>query len=77
MYAYSQLIVTTGQTPQWYVQNVLVGGGVQVSNVQYTGSPSAIGHFTTGPKPTNLSISSGIVMSTGMVNGNTQLGSPV
>jgi gliding motility-associated-like protein len=76
---YSQLLVSTGQTPQWYVENVLLSntGGVTVSNVTYVGHPDAIGQFTTGSNPTNLGITEGIVMSTGRVNGTPPLGSPV
>ncbi len=72
-----QLLVTTGQTPTWYVENVLLGGGVTISNVTYIGSPDAIGHFTTGGNPTNLGLTEGIIMSTGMVNGTPPIGSPV
>ena len=36
---------TTGMTPLQYVQNVLLGNGVTVSNVTYTGYAGAIGEF--------------------------------
>jgi gliding motility-associated-like protein len=50
------------------VQNVLLGPGVSVSNIQYNGVASAIGSFSaTG---TNLGISSGIVMTTGTIYNN-------
>ncbi|MBI3134788.1 MAG: choice-of-anchor L domain-containing protein [Bacteroidetes bacterium] len=52
-------------TPAQLVENVLVGSGVAVSNVTYTGNAEAIGSFTgTG---TNLGLTSGIVMTTGTV----------
>jgi len=55
-------------TPAQLVQNVLVGGGVTVSNVTYSGNiPNSIGKFTTGGNPTNLGMTSGIIMSTGNV----------
>lgn len=75
--SFSQLNVSTGQSPQWYVQNVLLGGGVQISNVTYTGSPNSIGHFTTGSSPTNLGLTEGLILSTGVVNGSPPIGSPV
>ncbi|MBI1837031.1 MAG: choice-of-anchor L domain-containing protein [Flavobacteriia bacterium] len=52
------------------VQNVLLGPGVTVSNIQYNGAASTIGSFTANG--TNLGISSGIVMTTGTIinNGN-------
>ncbi len=58
----------TSMTPQQLVQNVLVGSGVTISNVQYSGHiPNSIGHFTTGSNPTNLGLTSGIILSTGDV----------
>ncbi len=74
---HAQLLVTTGQTPQWYVNNVLLGGGVTVSNVTYVGPANSIGHFQTGGTTTNLGLTEGIIMSTGVVNGTPAIGSPV
>jgi gliding motility-associated-like protein len=52
-------------TPTQLVEDVLVGNGVAVSNVSYTGHIEAIGSFTgTG---TNLGLTNGIVMTTGTV----------
>ncbi len=73
---YAQLTVSTTMTPQQLVQNVLVGTGVTVSNITYTGAAGSIGRFTTGANPTNLGFSSGIIMSTGLVNGSPAIGSP-
>jgi gliding motility-associated-like protein len=67
---FSQLLTSTNTSPTGLVQNVLLGPGVTISNIMYSGSPSAIGSFTaTG---TNLGINQGIVMTTGTVlnNGN-------
>jgi len=72
----AQLTVSMGMSPQQLVQNVLLGTGVTVSNVTYSGSNASIGHFTGGGS-SNLGLSSGVVMSTGLVNGNPALGSPV
>ena len=66
----SQLVTSTGTSPSGLVQNVLLGPGVTVSNIMYSGSPSAIGSFkATG---TNLGIDQGIALTTGTVlnNGN-------
>lgn len=66
----SQLVTSTGTSPSGLVQNVLLGPGVTVSNIMYSGSPSAIGSFNaTG---TNLGIDQGIALTTGTVlnNGN-------
>jgi gliding motility-associated-like protein len=67
-YGKSQLITTPGSTPAGLVQNVLLGPGVTVSNIMYTGVNTAISEFTaTG---TNLGISNGIVMTTGTIYDN-------
>lgn len=68
--SFGQLITSTAQTPNGLVQNVLLGQGVTVSNIQYSGTSTSIGSFTAAG--TNLGIASGIVMTTGTVlnNGN-------
>jgi gliding motility-associated-like protein len=63
--ALSQLVTNGGQSPTQLVQNVLLGPGVTVSNVTYTGSAGAIGSFTANN--TNLGINSGIVLTTGTI----------
>ncbi|MDX9931097.1 MAG: choice-of-anchor L domain-containing protein [Bacteroidales bacterium] len=75
---YGQLTVTSGLTAAQYV-DFLVGSGITYSNVVYTGDPAAIGKFITGTTPTNLGLTSGVIMSSGYVNGTgTQaIGSPV
>ncbi|MEI6851929.1 MAG: choice-of-anchor L domain-containing protein, partial [Bacteroidota bacterium] len=72
---YAQLTVSTAMTPQQLVQNILVGTGVTVSNITYTGAAGTIGSFTTGGSPTNLGFSSGIIMASGLVNGTPTIGS--
>lgn len=71
---FSQLSVNTSMTPQQLVQNILVGSGVSVTNVTYNApytSPGAtIGSFITGSSPTNLGMTSGIVMASGLVDGS-------
>jgi gliding motility-associated-like protein len=75
-YSSAQLTVGTGLSAQQLVQNVLLGGGVTVSNVTYTGSGSSRGNFT-GGAGTNLGISNGIVLATRNVNSAPLLGSAV
>lgn len=61
----AQLVTSTTQTPQQLVNNVLLGGGVNVSNITYTGSANAIGYFD--GSNCNVGLNSGIVMTTGTV----------
>ncbi len=64
---WSQL-TTSSMTPGALVQNVLLGPGVTVSNINYSGTANAIGYFdATG---TNLGIATGIVMTTGTIYNN-------
>jgi len=65
---FAQLQVSTNGTVAQWVQNVLVGQGVVVSNVTYTGDTNSIGLFTTGTTTGNLGINSGIVLSTGNIS---------
>lgn len=65
---YAQL-VTSPQTPVNLVQNTLLGGGVQISNINYYGSVGAIGYFN--GNNTNLGLQSGIIITTGVINSNT------
>lgn len=68
-FAKAQLVVNTGvMTPTEYVQNVLVGSGVTVSNVTFVGAFNQIGEFdATGTTP-YLGLTNGIILSTGDVN---------
>jgi gliding motility-associated-like protein len=70
-----QLIVTADMVPSDYVEAVLLGEGVIVSNITYQGAMNQFARFTTGANPTNLGISSGIILTTGSVN-SPQIGSP-
>ena len=65
---FGQLVTNTSQSPSGLVQNVLLGPGVTVSNIQYNGAGNAIGAFTANN--TNLGIQSGVVMTTGTVLNN-------
>lgn len=66
--SFGQLVTNTSQSAGALVQNVLLGPGVKVSNISYTGAKNTIGSFTA--TNTNLGISSGIVMTTGTVVNN-------
>ncbi len=68
--AAGQLVVTNTQTPQDLVQNVLLGQGVGVSNIQFNGGPGNVltqqaGFFDSNMA--NVGINSGILLSTGNV----------
>src|SRR5688500_13030783 len=64
------LVTSTGLTPTQYVQNVLLGSGVTVSNVTFTGYANAIGKFVVNGAPNTLNIDSGLVLTTGTVLNN-------
>ena len=68
----AQLDVQNSQTVQWYVEQVLLGGGVQVSNVTFNGVPAneislQVGYFNSDNA--NVGISSGMILSSGEVEG--------
>ena len=62
----SQIVINTGQTTQQLL-DILVGTGVVVSNVAYTGAPLAVGSFSNGGT-TNIGLNSGIILTSGSVN---------
>ena len=66
--SFGQLVVSTSQSPSDLVQKVLLGKGVTVSNIQYSGAANTIGAFSAAN--TNLGISSGIMMTTGTLLNN-------
>lgn len=61
-------LITSANSPNGLVQNVLLGTGVTVSNISFNGFPGAIGSFTANN--TNLGISSGVVITTGTIQNN-------
>ncbi|WP_298306844.1 choice-of-anchor L domain-containing protein, partial [Flavobacterium sp.] len=69
---FAQLLVNnTTQTPNQLVQNVLLGGGITVSNVTFNGSAlnanlvrDQVGSFT-GGNTTNIGLNTGIILATG------------
>ena len=62
----AQFTIQTNKTPQQLVEEVLLGEGISVSNITYTGSALSIGKFTNTVSPT-LNLDSGIILSTGRV----------
>ncbi|MES2589752.1 MAG: choice-of-anchor L domain-containing protein [Bacteroidota bacterium] len=66
---FGQLTTNVGMSPPALIQNVLLGTGVVISNVSYTGNPTAIAEFTAGA--TSVSgMTHGIVLTTGTVLNN-------
>ena len=65
--SFGQLVTSKNLTPLGLVQNVLLGPGVSISNVTFTGSNNSIGYFD-GSK-SNIGIAKGIVMTTGTIFG--------
>ena len=64
---FGQLTTNTNSTPIELIENVLVGSGVTISNVVFTGAVEAIGEFNGANS--NINISNGIIMSSGTVLG--------
>lgn len=62
----AQLITSTALTPTELVETILVGEGVTVSGVSFTGTLEAIGSFNGAA--TNVGLTSGIILTTGTVN---------
>jgi gliding motility-associated-like protein len=71
----SAQVTFTVQPATDLVQNVLVGAGVQVSNITSGGDPEQIGRFV-GGNTVNLGIGNGVVMTTGNVPGQSDATDP-
>src|SRR5690554_3815427 len=63
---FAQLQTSGGQSPAQLVQNVLLGSGVDVSNISFSGSPNAIGTFNSSNA--SIGIDEGIIMTTGTIH---------
>ncbi len=68
--SYSQVVTNNTNTVANYVQNVLLGGGVTVSNITFNGGPSNVanpqfGEFTDATS--SVGLSSGVILGTGDV----------
>lgn len=56
-------VVSGPYNPQSLISNVFLGAGVEVTNIQFTGDPRAIGYFSGGTP--SIGIERGIVMTSG------------
>ncbi len=67
---YPQIKVSDGNTPPFtpekMIENIFLGDGVEVINVDFCGSRQAVGVFTNGTD--HIGLDRGIVMSTGLVS---------
>ena len=63
---FAQLIVDNTVTPQDAVQNILLGEGIVVSNITFSGTPDQIGSFD--GVNSNIGIGNGIILATGTVD---------
>ncbi len=63
--AYGQTTIDTTRSAEYLVKQILVGNGVLVGNVQYTGPRHAIGLYMDPQKP--IGIDTGIVLTSGNV----------
>ena len=75
--AFCQVTTDNSQTVEWYVQNVLVGGGVTVSGVTYNGGPANVpvlnvGEFT-NPGATDVGLAQGMILGSGDITMASQL----
>ncbi|MGF1564465.1 MAG: choice-of-anchor L domain-containing protein [Flavobacteriales bacterium] len=61
-HAISQVQVNSTLTPEQYVNDILLGNGIEAFNVQLTGSAVQIGHMT-GGGPTPAPIAEGLILS--------------
>lgn len=69
--ANAQLVVDNTVTPEYLVQNVLLGGGVTVSNVTFNGVPGTTPNVQIGSfdgSATTIGMNTGIVLSSGDIN---------
>ncbi len=69
----AQITTSNNMTPTQMVQNVLLGSGITVSNVTYTGYANGIATFN-APTAVNLGFTSGLYLTTGSYLANDPLG---
>jgi gliding motility-associated-like protein len=68
--SFAQLTVTNNLTVEQYVQNVLLGNGVTVSNIEFNGIPANLVNASVGAfndPASNLGLTSGLIMGSGNV----------
>ena len=61
----AQLITNNSLSPEDLIKNVLVGRGIDISNVTFTGNAKAIGQFV--GVNSNIGVDDGVILSTGTV----------
>ena len=61
--AFGQTTIDTTRSAEYLVKQILVGNGVLVGNVTYTGAPHAVGIYMDGSKP--IGIDTGIILTSG------------
>ena len=65
----AQLTVNTAPTPTQLVQNILLGTGVSVANITFSGDPAQKGSFNcAGPCNTTIGIGSGVMLTSGSLS---------
>lgn len=62
---------TSAGSPTNMVQNVLLGQGITVSNITFSGAGSQIGSFAYGGGTPNIGLPAGVILSTGNINDGT------
>lgn len=67
----AQIVIDNTQTPEWYVQNVLLGQGVTVSNITFNGGSAQtvteyVGSFD--GQNSNIGLNGGLMLATGDVS---------
>ncbi|MBL4706754.1 MAG: choice-of-anchor L domain-containing protein [Flavobacteriales bacterium] len=72
LFNFAQITTNNTQTVEWYVQNVLVGTGVTISNVQYNGgtalvSNPSVGEFGNLPSGADVGLIEGMIMGSGNI----------
>lgn len=66
----AQVVVSNNQTVEWYVQNVLAGTGVNITNVEFNGGSAAIQNEQVGEFSDNtqsIGLGQGLILGTGNV----------
>jgi gliding motility-associated-like protein len=66
MGGFAQLVVDGAVTPEQAVENILIGDGVEVSNITFSGGQDQIGSFNSANS--NIPLLDGVILSTGSVN---------
>lgn len=61
----AQLITNNSLSPEDLIKNVLVGSGIDISNITFTGNAKAIGQFV--GVNSNIGVDDGVILSTGTV----------